>query len=249
MFIHPIAMMLLVGLSSCPFVALAKSSANELRQAPLGALAQKLLGEAGLVMIDMDRPRFEGVLESVKFYSHATVTGSQFGICGADWVTVNFDEEGSVEGLDAQKRYGVADNVYRKPGSWTYEESERICRGVKSTRTYFPAPGAQSALEMVWYVDAIAGRGPFAKQAFSYSCSGWCGDNRDALSWLKLDEIDDAKEIDCPKSDLKYPSCFEVSVGHLRVGPFPKRFKIFGTTYMNKVVVTDVLVDVGSTLE
>ncbi len=216
---------------------------------PLGDLARKLLGESGAMMIDLDRPRFEGTLEPIRFYSHATVTGSQFGMCGADWITVGFDEDGSVETLSAERRFGVAGDVYRTTGKWTYEESSEICSSVTSTKHYFPAPDAQAALRIAWYVDAISGAGPFGEQTHGYVCTGLCKEDRGDLAWLKLDNIDSARTIDCPRSNLQLPSCYEVTIGEAEVGPFPKTFRIYGTTYMNKVEVINVTVDVGSTLE
>ena len=232
-----------------PSICVARTTAEQARTMPMEQLAQKLLGESGALMIDLDRPRFEGILEPIRFYSRATVTGSQFGMCGADWVTVEFDEKGNVETVSAQRHYGVAGDIYRAPGKWSYDESGEICASVKSTRNYFPAPDPQSALEIAWYVDAISAKGPFAKQSFGYSCAGWCAKDRGDLKWLKLDQITSTRTIDCPKSSLELSACFEVVVGENKVGPFPKIFRIYGTTYMNKVVVSNVVVDVGSTLE
>lgn len=240
--------MFLGALALHPVAVFAKTTAEEARTLPVEQLAKRLLGDSGSLMIDLDRPRFEGILEPVRFYSRAEVTGSQFGICGADWVTVSFDDDGNVDGLSAERRYGVAGDVYPKPG-WTHEQFGKICSAVKSTRDFFPAPDAQSALEIVWFVDAISGRGPYSMQDFQFSCTGWCRGDKSELKYLVLGEIDAAKAIDCPKSNLKIPSCFEVTVGESKVGPFPKKYRIFGTVYMNNVVVTDVAVDVGQTLQ
>ena len=231
-----------------PSISAARTSAEQARTMPMQELAQKLLGESGAVMIDVDRPRFEGILEPIRFYSHATVAGSQFGMCGADWVTVGFDEKGDVETVSAQRRYGVAGDIYRSPEKWSYDESGKVCASVKSTRNYFPAPDSQSALEIAWYVDAISGNGPFAKQSFGYSCTGLCAKSRGDLKWLRLDQITSTRSIDCPKSSLELPTCFEVVVGENKVGPFPETFRIYGTTYMNKVMVSNIVVDIGSTL-
>ena len=231
-----------------PSICMAGTTAEAARSLPLDTLARKLLGESGALMIDLDRPRFEGILEPVRFYSHATITGSQFGMCGADWVTVIFDEKGEVESLTAEKRYGVAGDMYRASEKWTYEESDEICASVKSTRDYFPAPDAFTAQDVAWYVDAISGKGPFGKQSFEYSCTGLCAKDRGDLKWLKLDKINSVRIIDCQESGLENPSCFEITVGQNKVGPFPKKFRIYGTRHMNKVIVSKVVVDVGSTL-
>jgi hypothetical protein len=232
-----------------PPTCAAGTTAEVARTMPMTELARKLLGDSGAVMIDLDRPRFEGILEPIRFYSHATVTGSQFGMCGADWVTVGFDEKGEVATVSSERRYGLAGDTYRAPGNWSYDESGKICASVKSTRSYFPAPDASAAQDIAWYVDAISSKGPFARQNFGYSCAGLCAKDRGDLKWLKLDEIDSTRVIDCPKTNLELPVCLEVTVGESEVGPFPKKFRIYGTTYMNKVVVSNVVADVGSTLE
>jgi len=216
---------------------------------PIHELAKLALGTAGQLMIDVERPRY-GSLEygSLRFYSRAVVTGSQFGMCGSDWVTLNFDDKGSLESIAAQRRYGVEGDIYRKPGKWTYDESGTICKSVKATRLYFPAPGAQEALEIALFVDAIHGIGPFSKQKFSFQCEGFCGQGRSVLAALKLSDIDEARAIDCEPTALKLPSCFELVVGENKIGPFPKRFRIYGSNYMNKVVISAIKVYVASTI-
>ncbi len=222
---------------------------KQARDLPVEELAQLALGAAGDLMLEVERPS-DGKLSwgVLRFHSRAVVTGSQFGMCGSDWVSLHFDGEGSIESISAQRRYGVEGDIYRKPGTWTYDESGSICEGVKTTRGYFPAPGAQEALEIALYVDAISGRGPFSNQRFSFECDGMCGQGRDVLAALKLINIDEARIIDCEPTTLKIPSCFELVIGEGRVGPFPKKFRIYGTDYMNKVVITAVKVYVGSTL-
>lgn len=187
-------------------------------------------------------------LPDLRFFGRAVVTGSQFGLCGSDWVTLHLDDDGSVEYLDAERRFGVEGPIYRKPGEWTYEESDSICKAVKSTKTYFPAPGPQEALEIALYVDAIAGAGPFAAQRFKVTCEGRCGAKESVLSFLQLSSIDRIRAIDCNGLKLKLPSCFEVVVGEHMVGAFPMRFRIYGSNYLNKVVVSEVRVAVSSTL-
>ncbi|WP_156459011.1 hypothetical protein [Rhodanobacter sp. Root480] len=244
-----LALFLLFVSVSLPSVCTAQMTAKVARTMPLTELAHLLLGKSGAIMIGIDRPRFPGILEPIRFYSHAIVTGSQFGLCGSDWVTVGFDEKGNVERLSSQRRFGVAGNIYRAPGSWTYDEYGQLCSAVKSTKNYFPAPSGQAALEIAWYVDAITGKGPYAQQHFSYSCTGSCSKNRIDLKWLRLGNIDAAREIDCPATKLKLPSCYEVTVGDAKIGAFPKIYKIYGSCYMNKVVVWAVSVDVSFTLE
>lgn len=221
-------------------------TAEQARTMPLAELARNLLGEAGSLMVEVDRPRFDGVLEDIRFYGRAV--GAGIGMCSSDWVTVGFDERGKVNKVSAQRRYGVVGALYRYSEAVRHPRLPAACSSIRSTKSFFPAPdGAEH--DIARYVDAVAGHGPFGKQHFHYRCSGACARDRGDLGWLKLEEIDASRSIDCPPSRLERPSCFELTVGEHRAGAFPKRFRIYGTTFANRVVVSDISVDVGSTLE
>jgi len=225
-------------------------TAQQAQELPVHELSRLALGESGDLIIDVERRGSEaGELIELLFFGRAVVTGSQFGLCGSDWVTLNFDDDGSVESLHAERRFGVEGPIYRKPGEWTYDESDSICKAVKSTKTYFPAPGPQDALEIALYFDAIAGVGPFAAQKFKFKCEGRCGAKKSVLAHLQLSAIDRVRTIDCDRVKLKLPSCFEIVVGEYKVGPFPMTFRIYGSNYMNRIVVSEVRVGVSSTLE
>jgi hypothetical protein len=229
-----------------PSLVNAQVTIQEAESLPLHELSRRVLGETGSMVIDVDRPK--GTLGSLRFYGRAVVTGSQFGMCGSDWITVDF-EDGRVESIQTQRRYGVEGAIYRELGKWTYEESGRICDAVKTTRTYFPAPDAQAALEIALYVDAISGRGPFSNRNFTVHCDGGCSPGNTELAALQLGDIDQAREIDCADTSLKLPSCFELVVGEHQVGPFPKKYKIYGSYYMNDLVISEIKIYVASTLE
>lgn len=139
-------------------------TAIDAQKLPLRILAKKALGEVGLLMIDVQRPSWgsqplgpypphlpwppPGIppLSHLRFFGRAEVTGSQFGMCGSDWVTVGFTDGGKVESIRARRHYGVAGPIYRAPGTGTYAEAGKICDSVKSTRHYFPAPDPEAAL-------------------------------------------------------------------------------------------------------
>ena len=231
-----------------PNVSLAQMTATKARSMPLGDLAQKLLGDSGSIMIDVDRPRYENILEPIKFYSHAIAWGSYYGVCASDRVTVEFDEKGFIEALQSERRYGVEGSMYGSSDSWTYDKFGKMCAAVKSTRNYFPAPDHGSAADIARYIHAISGVGSFAYQVFSYECTGFCGAGRSQLDWLRLENISSSRIIDCPKTTLTSPSCYEVIVGDNRVGPFPKTYRIYGSTYMNKTILSEIQVEVGSTM-
>lgn len=231
------------------------------QQLPLRVLAKKVLGEVGLLMIGVQRPSWGSKplgpypphlawppprippLDQLRFFGRAEVTGSQFGMCGSDWVTVDFKDSGEVESIRAQRHYGVAGPIYRAPGTWTYAEAEKICDSVKSTRHYFPAPDPGSALTIATYVDAIHGIGPFARQRFSYSCSGCTktSSRQWVLQWLTLRRIRRVRKIDCGDIHLKLPSCFRLVLDNSD-GLLNGIYRIYGSDYMNHIVVTSVVV-------
>jgi hypothetical protein len=75
------------------------------------------------------------------------------------------------------------------------------------------------------------------------------GGQGNASAALQLGDIDQAREIDCADTSLKLPSCFELVVGEHQVGPFPKKYKIYGSYYMNDLVISEIKIYVASTLE
>jgi hypothetical protein len=244
-----IVLCILFAWSIAPSPLFAQMTAEKARSLPLNSLSHLLLGESGSIMIEVDRPRYENTLEPLRFYSHAFAWGSFFGVCASDWVTVEFNEKGFVNALKSERRYGVAGNMYGKSNKWTYDAFVKMCVSVKSTRGYFPAPDHSSAWDIARYVHAVSGVGPFTAQKLSYKCTGLCRDGRRDLDWLRLENISSSRIIDCPKTSLKLPSCYEVVVGNDRVGPFPKTFRIYGSNFMNKTIVSKITVDVQSTLQ
>ena len=239
------ALLLAAALAAAPTDSV-PLTAQEAKALPLGDLAARLLGASGSIMIDVDRPRFDS-LEPILFYGHAIAWGSYFGVCASDLVTVEFDEHDRIESLQSERRFGLEGDIYRAPGEWTYDEFAEVCSAVTTTRNYFPAPDHGAALDIALYVEAVAGRGPFAKQQFEYSCMGACSDKQAELSWLRLNEIQSARRIDCDSVALELPDCYEIEIGS-GVGLFPKVFRVYGSNYMNKTVVVRVSVEVGVTL-
>lgn len=249
-----------------PLGARAQTSPAEAQELPLEALAGKLLGDFGALMMDVERPswgpRYHRLPESIpwpperppplrklRFYSRAAVARAWPGLCASDWVTVWFEETGNIERVDVENRFGVEGNLYASPASWNNEQSGATCSAVQSTRGYFPAPDEQAAHRIARYVDVIAGRGPFAGQDFKFSCSPECRGGRAALRFLELADIDRAREVDCKPTALTLPSCYELTVGEGRLGPFPMSFRVYGSNYLNRVVVEEVSVMVGFTME
>ena len=236
-------------------------TAIDAQKLPLRVLAKKVLGEVGLLMTGVQRPSWGSQplgpypphlswppsemppLGQLRFFGRAEVIGSQFGMCGSDWVTVDFTDGGKVESIRAQRHYGVAGPIYRAPGTWTYAEAGKICASVKSTRHYFSAPNPDAALTIATYVNAIHGVGPFARQIFSYACSGCTRalSRKLVLSWLRLRRIRRVRPIDCGDIHLKLPSCFRIVVKKSD-GLLGGVYRIYGSDYMNNVVVESVVV-------
>lgn len=242
-------------------VSYGRVTALDAQRLPLRVLAKKVLGEVGLLMIGVQRPSWgsqplgpypphipwppPGIppVDQLRFFGRAEVTGSQFGMCGSDWVTVTFTDRGKVESIRAQRHYGVAGPIYRAPGTWTYTEAANICNSVKSTRHYFPAPDPDAALTIATYVDAMRGVGPFSRQSFSYTCSGCTKalSRQSVLRFLRLSRIRRVRYIDCGDIHLKLPSCFRIVVSKTD-GLLTGVYRIYGSDYMNKVVVQSVAV-------
>lgn len=233
----------------------------EAQKLPLRVLAHKVLGEVGSLMIGVERPSWGKVplvpyppqlawpphglppLGQLRFFGRAVVVGSQFGLCGSDWVAVDFTSTGEVASIRARRHYGVAGPIYQPLGTWTYRDAGKLCAAVKSTRHYFPAPGPESALTIATYFDAIHGVGPFARQHFSYRCSG-CAKKftrTRVLKWLRLKRIRRVRRIDCRNTPLKLPSCFRIAVS-IGNGLTTGIYRIYGSDYMNRIVITSVKV-------
>ena len=252
-------------LALMPLGARAQTSPAEAQDMPLEALAGKLLGDFGALMMDVERPSWgpkprllpESMpwppeepppLRELRFYSRATVARALPGLCASDRVTVWFEEDGNIEGVDVENHFGIEGDLYAPPANWKDEQAGPTCAAVSSTRDYFPAPDEEAAFRIARYLDVIAGRGPFAGQDFRFSCGPECRGGRAFLGFLELDEIDEAREIDCAPTDLTLPSCYELTVGDGRLGPFPMSFRVYGSNYMNRVVVEEVRVSHGFTI-
>lgn len=220
----------------------------EVRELPLKLLAERVLGETGKLMMDVDRPRSELNRAEVRFFSRAFTPGSQYGICGSSWVTLSFDESGRINSIDSERRYGVEASIYTDPKDWTYDEFQSLCDGVKSTRSYFPAPDPQSALTISAYMDLLAEKSPSKPSNYAFECSGSCA-KIDAKSYVKnitLSNISGADMIDCDKEG-PYERCYKLTLQGDPAGLFPRVLRIYGRMRMNDIVITRVKLWVGET--
>lgn len=244
---------------------------------PTPELARRVLGAASAIVLDVERPTWgerppslggtpasasrkwppaePPPLDQLIFFGRAFVTGSQFGLCGADVVTVDFDEAGAVSHVEAATRYGVEGRIDAAPGTWSYEEAGRICGGVKATRRYFPATDAGAAQQIALYVQAIKKAAASERPlGFRFSCEldgkaiAQCLDRR-ALTDIALADMSAARSVDCPRTSLRLPECYELTFREGEVGLNPQFLRIVGSNYMNRLTIEDVSLVFGITLE
>lgn len=210
-----------LGLSTAA-LATEQLTYSEVKNLPLHQLAERALGEAGKLMMDVERPRSKLDRSELMFFSRAFSTGSQYGICGSDWVTLNFDEHGVISSLRSENRYGVEASIYKNPEDLTYQEYDALCNAVTNTRSYFPAPDAQSALTIAAYIDFLSEKEPSKRSSYAFECTGSCA-NIDARKYVKninMSNITRAQQIDCEKSGV-YEKCYELTLKGDPPGLFP----------------------------
>lgn len=229
-------------------VSAEKLTYSEVKNLPVHRLAERALGEAGKLMMNVERPRSTLSRANLKFFSYAFATGSQYGICGSNWVTLSFDESGVIASINNELRYGVEASIYTDPKNWTYQEYEDLCRAVKNTREYFPSPDAQSALTISAYVDMLAKNGESKPFGYVFDCTGSCSkiNADDYVKSIKLRDIVKADKIDCDESNA-YAKCYKLTLDGQPPGLFPRVLSIYGRMRMNDVVITKVKLWVGET--
>jgi hypothetical protein len=153
-------------------------------------------------------------LDKLVFYSRPHVTGSQFGLCGADVITVTFSRR-ELPRIQARERYGIAYPLEEWPESWGYEKSGAICAAATNVRSYFPAPDGQAAYEIARQFLIVAKGAPSGRPPFKVSCtlnSERCGSIIPVLAKLSVANIVAAAEEQCPPGIPDYPACYIVTV-------------------------------------
>jgi hypothetical protein len=219
----------------------------DIENMPVSSLAERMLGAAGKVMIDVERPR--ALPGQLIFFSRAFAPGSQYGVCSSEWVTLHLEKNGEVQSILGQERYGHEGSIYTKPEEQSYRQFASMCKAAKNTRSYFPAPNAQAALTIIAYIDALAGRGPSGGKSYAFECSGSCTDRTHAyLKTISLDSIVETTAIDCDEVD-PYHSCYKLRLEGSPPADYPRELRIYGQ-YKNPHVVEiqKVKLWVGTTL-
>lgn len=237
----------LLGIASVASATEALTPA-EVENLPLNLLAERTLGETGKLMMDVERPKSTLSRAEIIFFSHAFTTGSQYGICGSNWVTLGFNESGIISSIDTERRYGVEASIYTDPKEWTYDEYGSLCDAVRSTRNYFPAPDAQSALTISAYLDLLAEKRPSKPTDYVFECSGSCAkiDVRNYIKNIALKDISSADFIECAQNS-PYDKCYKLTLQGDPPGLFPRELRIYGRMRMSEMTITRVALWVGVT--
>jgi len=229
------------------------------------SMAFRLLGAVGrrIAYIDRHRDRWElyssgsDPAESIDLYTHPDALGSQYGLCGVEKYTIEFDDGGAIASVGVQHRYGVEGPIYQGPNvDWDYYY-KRMCAEVPASHApnYFPAPDAfladdASELLVILFDQAQSARGPaFPIKCRSYGGEACKGDIHAYLGKLKLSDIDELSEANCTYDvGPSYKVCFTITTGTHQLGPFPKYITVKGSTHMNRYRIDAVDVMEGFTV-
>jgi hypothetical protein len=139
---------------------------RQVRELPLGELAKLVLGEAGAVVMDVDRPEQQTCMfgcgslteeqraqapllgNVLTFYTRPFPGGSLEwkGLCEVQLIGVHLDESGTVAGIRTDKRWGVPHRMERASADLSPETSKarfaaeaEKCRTGPDVRTFFTA--------------------------------------------------------------------------------------------------------------
>jgi len=228
------------------------------------ALAKRLLGAVGerIVFIDRHKDRWQyydgdsAPIESIDLYSRPESWGSAFGICRSEKYEIEFSDDGKIEMVSVTPRYGVEGPIFQKEDfDWDFFR-DRMCEDVPSNHTpsYFPASDVLAAqdlailLSKAVYLAGQAGELPFKLDCRTYEDRECSAGTRAYLGNLRLHDIDQTSEINCPYASGPEDDCYTVTVGEHQLGPFPKQITIRGSTYMNNWKVHSVSIREGLTI-
>lgn len=222
------------------------------------SLARRLLGEVGrrIALVDRHRDRWQyykgddSAAESIDLYTRPYALGSQFGLCGVERYSIEFDDDGRIESVAVTQRYGVEGPIFQKADfDWDHYYNV-MCASAPATHapSYFPATDslmADDAAELLVALFDIASSQtvlPFKLECRSWQEKKGCSQGvREYLGRLRLEDIDEFGLVNCPLGDAPPNSvCFTVTTGVHQLGPFPKYITVKGSTHMNNVRIDSV---------
>lgn len=149
------------------FTTVSTLTPQEAQALPLAELAQRVLGAAGAVVIDVERPRWPTCvglcprpvphpigpppLTMLTFYTRASVSGEAgwLGLCRATAIDVSFDKAGAVTDVKQRETVGWLGNITRSKSdddptdvvaiSTQYDDFNTRCRQLPTTKKFIPA--------------------------------------------------------------------------------------------------------------
>lgn len=244
---HPLKLAPLLAFACCQNLYAQASTVNDLKTLPIKALAPRLFGEAGKLMIGIDRSNFP---YDIKFFARAYAPPTQYGLCTSDWVTLHLDSETSrIWSISAGPRFGVVDSIYHFPDKQREEMNERRCALLADTKEFFPAPDWIVAQRVVSYIDYLKGLGSFKGKEYVFECTGSC-DGIDGAAYVRsieLKNITDVSVIDCPEQ-YSDGYCYKISLKGSPPGLFPRELRIYGRHTRETAEVSRASLWVGQTL-
>lgn len=228
------------------------------------SLAHRLLGEVGqrIVYIERNRERWQyysaedDPIDSLVLYSRPESWGSAYGICRTEKYEISFTDDGKIESVIVTPRYGVEGPIFQKKDfNWEFFR-EKMCEAVPGNHmpSYFPADDVLDAKDLaILLTKAIDLAGRHGNLPYELNCQSYRGDAcapsiREYLATLKLQDIDETSQINCSYPKGPGEHCYTVTVGKNKLGPFPKKITIHGSTYMNNWYVHLVDVREGYTV-
>ena len=198
------------------------------RLLPLPVLAHLLLGSEGADVVDVLRPRYMGSFGQLTFYERARADIREPGICRARWVDIKLDEKGNVQSRTQTWRFGAPADLYEAPESGAILPGDARCAAQATTRDFFPAPDAQTAVQVARYMDVLNRHGPFANQVIDVR---WREkDMAGAIPGSSLQEIRQVHTIACLPD---YPE--ENACVHIQDEDGARDYRVYGVNRWNHV--------------
>ncbi len=245
-------------------------SVSQALSLPVDELAHHGLGAVGDIVMDVDRPSWgpnplvvewppkgRPPMNELRFYGRPS--GGFAGLCSADWITVQFDDDMKlsadqglrVKGINAETRYGVGGRIDPPYGAASTDVDGDVaarCRGATS-RDYFPAPDFWTAHTIALFVERISYEAKAGGSlSFSVSCSpeayGRCKSPGKILQSLDVRDIQASEKTDCSKDAPKIADCYKLTMkpDHiLNAVWLVWRIEITGWTRYNTIAIYSVV--------
>ena len=153
-----IAALAVIATMAITAAANARISPEEAQKLPLPELATKVLGDAGTLMVDVNRPRWPGPfglpgnppVNEISFYqrpSEAYAGKGWQGLCQSEVVDVSFDGDGVPRHITTHYVFGVADRMERASdqGPAKLDKTEARCVALTPKTSFFYAKNYEEA--------------------------------------------------------------------------------------------------------